>query len=199
MDRLQLKQQFIDYFNQYHSKIDWSLFKCEIDLHLLKKGQHLFQQGDDAKRLYFLNSGLVRYCNVSDKGKEYTQSIAKAPRVVGSTRAMTLGTPALFSIEAVTDSIAISFPWDIFYQQMSQDLGFMKAYATFLETIFIQKELKESSIIHLSATQRYLNFCRDFPELPGTMPQQQIASYIGITPIALSRIRARIKESAGSR
>ncbi|MDW6004545.1 Crp/Fnr family transcriptional regulator [Vibrio mangrovi] len=192
MDRQHLKHQLAQFFEQYHPDINWSLFTLHFEIHALKKGDCLFRQGEHSDRMYFLSSGLVRYYSISESGKEYTQTFAKAPRVVGSTRAMVFEQPTLFTIEALDDSVAISFPWKPFYAQMSQDLAFMQAYARFLETIFIHKEVRESSMVKHSATQRYLDFCRDFPELKGTLPKQQIASYIGITPVALSRIRAQI-------
>lgn len=196
MDKQYLTQQLMHFFDQYQAGIDWRLCNTEIQVHTLTKGDCLLQQGESCGRMFFLCSGLVRYYSVSQNGKEYTQTIAKAPKLVGSTRALGLAQPALFSIEAVCPSVAISFPWQSFYQQMSQDLAFTQAYAKFLEGIFIAKEQKEYAMVKHSATQRYLDFCRDFSELKDALPQQQIASYIGITPIALSRIRAQLKTNA---
>lgn len=196
MDKQYLTQQLMHFFDQYQTGIDWRLCNTEIQVHTLTKGDCLLQQGESGARMFFLCSGLVRYYSVSQNGKEYTQTIAKAPKLVGSTRALGLAQPTLFSIEAVCPSVAISFPWQSFYQQMSQDLAFTQAYAKFLEGIFIAKEQKEYAMVKHSATQRYLDFCRDFSELKDVLPQQQIASYIGITPIALSRIRAQLKSNA---
>ncbi len=193
MDKQYLTQQLMQFFDQYQANINWDLYQTDIQVHMLNKGDCLLRQGERSANMFFLCSGLVRYYSVSESGKEYTQTIAKSPRLVGSTRALTLSQPALFSIEALRASTAISFPWQPFYQQMSQDLAFTQAYAMFLESIFIHKEQKEHAMVKHSATQRYLDFCRDFPELKDTLPQQQIASYIGITPIALSRIRTQLK------
>ena len=162
---------------------------------MLDKGDCLLKQGEQSSNMFFLCSGLVRYYSVSESGKEYTQTIAKGPKLIGSTRALTLSQPALFNIEALRASTAISFPWQPFYQQMSQDLAFTQAYAKFLEDIFINKEQKEHAMVKHSATQRYLDFCRDFSDFKDVLPKQQIASYIGITPIALSRIRTQLKNT----
>jgi len=67
----------------------------------------------------------------------------------------------------------------------------------FLEQIFIAKEERESAFVKHSAERRYLDFCADYPELKEQVPLQYIASYIGITPIALSRIRQKLKLSNG--
>lgn len=193
MDKQFLMQQLMRFFDQYQAGIDWGMCQVEPKVHVLNKGECLLKQGELSDSMFFLCSGLVRYYSLSESGKEYTQTLTKAPRLVGSTQALTLGLPALFSIEALTTCVALSFQWQSFYQQMSQDLAFTQAYARFLESIFISKEQKEHSIVKHSATQRYLDFCRDYSELMGTLPKQQIASYIGITPIALSRIRSQLK------
>ena len=193
MDRTQLKNSFEAYFNEWGYDIDWQRLTVPMDVHVIRKGDYLFQQGDFANRLYFLHSGLVRYVSVSDEGKEFTQTFAKSPRMIGSTKAMVTETRVLFGIQALEDCMMSSYPWQAFYAQMRQDIGFLECYAKFLERIFMTKEERENAFVKHSAERRYLDFCMTYPELKNTIPQQQIASYIGITPVALSRIRQKLK------
>jgi CRP-like cAMP-binding protein len=193
MDRIQLQNSFEAYFNEWGYEIDWQRLTVPMDVHVIRKDDYLFQQGDVANRLYFLHSGLVRYVSVSDEGKEFTQTFAKSPRIIGSTKAMVTGAHVLFGIQALEDCMVSSYPWQVFYEQMRQDIGFLECYAKFLERIFITKEERENAFVKHSAERRYLDFCASYPELKNTIPQQQIASYIGITPVALSRIRQRLK------
>lgn len=193
MDRTQLKNSFEAYFNEWGYDIDWQRLTVPMDVHVIRKGDYLFQQGDFANRLYFLHSGLVRYVSVSDEGKEFTQTFAKSPRMIGSTKAMVTETRVLFGIQALEDCMMSSYPWQAFYAQMRQDIGFLECYAKFLERIFMTKEERENAFVKHSAERRYLDFCTAYPELKESIPQQQIASYIGITPVALSRIRQRLK------
>lgn len=193
MDRTQLKNSFEAYFNEWGYDIDWQRLTVPMDVHVIRKGDYLFQQGDFANRLYFLHSGLVRYVSVSDEGKEFTQTFAKSPRMIGSTKAMVTETRVLFGIQALEDCMMSSYPWQAFYAQMRQDVGFLECYAKFLERIFMTKEERENAFVKHSAERRYLDFCTAYPELKESIPQQQIASYIGITPVALSRIRQKLK------
>lgn len=193
MDRIQLQNSFQAYFNELGYDIDWQRLTVSMDVHVIRKGDYLFQQGDFANRLFFLHSGLVRYVSVSDEGKEFTQTFAKSPRIIGSTKAMVTEARVLFGIQALEDSMISSYPWRAFYEQMRQDVGFLECYAKFLERIFITKEERENAFVKHSAERRYLDFCADYPELKNVIPQQQIASYIGITPVALSRIRQTLK------
>ncbi|WP_438465722.1 Crp/Fnr family transcriptional regulator [Marinomonas sp. PE14-40] len=193
MDKALLEASFKHYFDQMGYGIDWQYFTQAMQIQPIRKGEFLFQQGEKVDRLYFLHTGQVRYVSVSETGKEYTQSFAKSPRIIGSTRATIKGTKALFGIQALEDCMIISYPWHSFFGEMRQDKGFLECYCHFMEQIFILKEEKESSFVKDSAEKRYLDFCVDYPELKDKIPQQQIASYLSITPVALSRIRQRLK------
>ncbi|MCZ2721456.1 Crp/Fnr family transcriptional regulator [Marinomonas sp. 15G1-11] len=193
MDKEQLQLSFQNYFDNMGDGVQWDRLSTPMEIHSVLKGNYLFQQGDKVDRFFFLHTGLVRYVSVSKEGKEYTQTFAKGPRIVGSTRAMVSQTPVLFSIQALEDSIVLSYSWADFFQQMRQDKAFLECYCHFLEHIFIIKEEKESAFAKDSAEKRYLDFCTDYPELKDKLPQQQIASYLSITPVALSRIRQRLK------
>ncbi|WP_191602320.1 Crp/Fnr family transcriptional regulator [Marinomonas algicola] len=195
MDKTQLQLSFQSYFNNMGGDIQWNRLSLPMEIHSVLKGDYLFQQGDSIKRFYFLHTGLVRYVSLSHEGKEYTQTFAKGPRIIGSTRAMVHETPVLFGIQALEDSLILSYSWKDFFQQMRQDKGFLECYCHFLEHIFIIKEEKESAFAKDSAEKRYLDFCADYPELKDKLPQQQIASYLSITPVALSRIRQRLKRA----
>jgi CRP-like cAMP-binding protein len=197
MNRFQLQNSFEAYFNELGYEIDWQRLTVPMDIHVVRKGDYLFQQGDAANRLYFLHSGLVRYVSVSNEGKEFTQTFAKSPRIIGSTKAMVTETRVLFGIQALEDCMISSYPWQAFYAQMRHDVGFLECYAKFLEGIFLIKEERENAFVKHSAERRYLDFCAAYPELKSTIPQQQIASYIGITPVALSRIRQKLKRNHG--
>jgi len=193
MGQIQLQNSFKGYFNTLGHNINWSLLTLSIDVHFILKDDYLFQQGGVADRLYLLSSGLVRYVSVSGEGKEFTQSFVKGPRIIGSTKSMVTKSNALFGIQALESSVVLSYPWETFYSQMRHDKSFLEFYVALLERIFIEKEERESAFMKHSAERRYLDFCAAYPELKNTIQQQQIASYIGITPVALSRIRQKLK------
>lgn len=193
MDRTQLQSSFQHYFDNMGHDIDWGKFTQSMMIQPILKGEFLFQQGEPCDRLFYLHTGLVRYVSVSETGKEFTQTFAKGPRIIGSTRAMVTNKPVLFGIQAIEDSMIISYHWASFFEEMRHDKGFLECYCHFLEHIFIIKEERESAFVKESAEKRYLDFCVNFPELKDKIPQQQIASFLSITPVALSRIRQRLK------
>ncbi|MBJ7539423.1 Crp/Fnr family transcriptional regulator [Marinomonas transparens] len=196
MDQIQWQNSFRAYFKKQGYDICWDGLTLPMDVHCLSKGDYLFQQGDFANQLYFLHTGLVRYVSVSAQGKEFTQSFVKGARIIGSTKAMVTQTPSMFGIQALGDCLLLSYPWKAFYGQMRHDKAFLEFYIHFLEGLFIDKDERARALVKYSAERRYLDFCTDFAELKDSIPQQHIASYIGITPVALSRIRKKLKLGA---
>ncbi len=189
-------ETFVQYFSGDKLNIDsldFDKFGLKPTFKHYKKGQPLITQGQPAPKLFFLVKGFVRYMSVSAEGKEFTQSFACAPSISGSTRAMTRNVDALFSIEALDDVICLEFDWQLFFEQMKSQPGFMSAYSRLLENMFIKKEEREYAFVQQSAEQRYLTFLDNNPQLRDKIPLKMIASHIGITPIALSRIRNKLK------
>ena len=189
-------QDFVAYFSKPGCGIDATDFEkygLSPELRHYKKDQLLISQGQLAPKLFFLVKGFVRYMSISPEGKEFTQSFACAPSIVGSTRAMTRKAPALFSIEALDDVLCLEFEWSIFFTKMQPQPGFLTAYNCLLENMFIKKEEREYAFVQHSAEQRYLDFLESNPQLRDKLPLKMIASHIGITPIALSRIRKKLK------
>jgi len=199
VNRQQVEQAFLDLFSCVGGGFqapDFSTLGIESELSHYRKGEYLFRQGEPAPKLFFLATGLVRYVSVSPEGKEFTQTFAAAPTMAGSTRAMVRQVPALFGIEVLEPVICLEFNWRAFYEQMKSYPGFLETYAHMLEALFIAKEERESAFVKLDAEQRYLQFIDQNPTLLERIPLQFIASYIGITPVALSRVRKKLHSSS---
>ncbi len=189
-------QDFIAYFSGNNANIeadDFVKFGLKSELKHYKTGQFIINQGQLAPKIYFLLKGSVRYLSITEDGKEFTQSFASSPGIAGSTRAMSRQTKSLFSIEVLDDVLCLEFDWLLFFNTMKDKPGFLLAYNSLLETLFIKKEEREYAFVQQSAEQRYLKFLEENPQLRDKLPLKMIASHIGITPIALSRIRKKLK------
>ncbi|MEH6348049.1 MAG: Crp/Fnr family transcriptional regulator [Bermanella sp.] len=190
------QESFVGYFSGPDGNLEiesFEKFGLKGELKHYKEGELLISQGKLAPKLFFLVKGFVRFMSVSVEGKEFTQSFASAPSIAGSTRAMTRKKAALFSIEALSDVLCFEFDWDEFFEKMKSKPGFLESYNSLLETLFIKKEEREYAFVQQSAEQRYLQFLENNPQLKDNIPLKMIASHIGITPIALSRIRKKLK------
>lgn len=188
--------QFVRYFSGERAIVeskDFEVYGLKPELKHFKKGERLITQGKRAPYIFFMIKGLVRYMSVSAEGKEYTQAFAGAPGIAGSTRAMVSSSEALFSIEVLDDVLCLQMEWQEFFAVMKLQEGFLEAYSHLLEHMFAKKESREYYLLQKSAEQRYLEFVSDHPHLQDLVPLKVVASYIGITPIALSRIRKKLR------
>lgn len=199
MQKNRLIKQFLLFLLSSHqdSEVEESIsvfssFTATTEVLHCKKNDFVFQQGDKVTSLWFVAHGLLRYVAVSEDGKEFTKHFALAPGLVGSTRASTLKVPSQFSVQALCDCLLLQVDWQSFRQLLSSHPVISAAYAGTLEQLFIKKEQREYDFVLKSAEQRYLDFQHEFADVMRDIPLQYIASYIGITPVALSRIRKRL-------
>lgn len=167
--------------------------ETDIQMHFAEKGVQLCVQHESSGHLYFMLKGWVRYVVNDQTGKAFTKYFVCAPGITGSTRALVTGQAAQFSIEIMEPSLYLAIEWRALMRLIESDHSFSLAYCRLLEALFIDKEQREYNLVLTSPEQRYLTFFDRFPQLRGKVTQQDIASYIGITPVALSRIRQRLK------
>jgi len=158
----------------------------------LKPGDYFIRAGETPKKLAFVHKGLFRYVYINEKGVEFTKGIISASGFISSYSAMISNTASHFYIEALEHSEIFEFdqqPWnDLRVQNPFWDRFLFKI----IEKGFCIKEKRERDFLLLNAETRYRNFLAEFPNLEGRIKQHIIASYLGIQPESLSRIRKKL-------
>ncbi len=148
--------------------------------------------GEVPCKFAFVKSGLFRYVYVNDKGDEFTKGIIRENFFLSSYSAMITGKPSCFSIEALEESQILEIIWKDFLQFFDNDIFWVKFLLKFVEKGFMIKEKRERDLVLLDAETRYKNFLTEFPGMDQRIKQGIIASYLGIQPETLSRIRRKI-------
>lgn len=154
------------------------------------KGDHLVRQGDRVSSLHFIVSGLVRYYYLAD-GTEYTGQFFDEGKLVADVFAMTTGGEALQNIDALEDSDLIEIPRVALQSAFDSDHAMERVGRRIMEEVMAGSQRRTASLLQLNPEERYSRFVQMRPEVARRVPQYLIASYLGITPEALSRIRAR--------
>ena len=157
-----------------------------------KKGMHIFEQGNVCKDVFCLRQGLLKLYYNTIEGKEWIKSFVADQGIVGSRKSQILGKPSAFSILCMEDTKIISYPYEVFHQVCSDEYELMQALFDFTQWLGLKKEIREYQLLCLSAEEAYSEFMNSNPKLSGRLTQIDIARYLGITPIALSRIKKRI-------
>jgi CRP-like cAMP-binding protein len=153
---------------------------------------YFIKTGQVPKKIAFVVSGLFRYVYVNEKGCEFTKGIIAENLFLSSYSAMIMKKPSFFSIEALEDSEIMEISWKDFISLMESDIFWIKFLLKFIEKGFIIKEKRERDLLLLDAETRYRNFLNEYPGMDQRIKQGVIASYLGIKPETLSRIRAKI-------
>ena len=156
----------------------------------LKSGEYLFKVEDNVKDFYFLSSGIARYYYLTDDGKEYNKSFAQNKGHLLSSISSVIGKyPSPFSVEILSDFTCLYISYDDFISLGEQYCSWNKLTLKIYENLIIKKEQREADFLLLNARQRYEKFMQEYPRIIGLVRNYHIASYLGITEVALSRIR----------
>lgn len=143
-------------------------------------------------KAYFLKEGIVRHY-VIHKNQEFTKNIIRGPRfMVPSLTNFFLQTPSIIYCETLTKVELIEWSRTDLFSFSDQHLKMYKFLMQAVVNAFHGKELKEIALNQLEAKDRYLKFLDEFPNLINQIPVQYVASYLGIRPETLSRIRANL-------
>lgn len=153
---------------------------------------YFIRAGETPSRIGFVEKGLFRYLYTNDNGVEFTKAILAENSFISSYSAMILGRPSFFSIEALENSEILEIRWADFLHLKEKEVFWVNFLLKFVEKGYITKEKRERDLLLLDAETRYRNFLTEFPGLDQRIKQGIIASYLGIQPETLSRIRRKI-------
>lgn len=142
---------------------------------------------------FLLLSGIIRGYYLDLNGNDVTHMFIFEGDTCGS-NFLTTDKPHVCNFEALEECTAVELNRTILFEQIKTDQGLMMAYIHMLEEALKRKILREISLVTKTATERYLNLKKEYPDIDKRVSQAHIASYLGITPVSLSRIRRVIRE-----
>lgn len=186
-------QQIRDNFERMAKLSDdeWLTFSSKLIRREFSKKMPILQIGHIENHLSFIEKGLVRYY-IPREDNDLTFTFVFDGEFISAYDSFITRLPATYTIEALADTVL----WQISYDDL-QDIYTQTKIGNTIgrlasEGLFLKKSKRELSLLNDSAEQRYRNLFTEQPQLIQKIPQKYLASYIGITPQALSRIRKRI-------
>jgi CRP-like cAMP-binding protein len=189
-----MKNILFDFISKYVSLTeDEQNALISLDLfHSVKKGTILLKEGQKSKESYFVLKGCIRTYYILD-GEEkttafYTEMEAFTPPCVINK------TPSEYYISCVEDTILTVSNSDMEVEINSKFPKFEIMCRVLSEELLAKQRIDFDEFKTSSPEQRYLNLLQSRPDLIQRVPQHQLASYLGIKPQSLSRLRARILE-----
>ncbi|WP_149693158.1 Crp/Fnr family transcriptional regulator [Chitinophaga sp. CF418] len=155
----------------------------------LRKRQYLLQEGDVWKYNAFIVKGCLRTYTVDDKGNEHILNFATENWWTGDRESLQTGNPSAYNIDALEDAEIILITKTNFDQLCNDIPAFNDMVNAILQRSFIASQSRIHTFLSLSAEEKYQAFLQKYPQLVMRVPQGMIASYLGVTPETLSRVR----------
>ncbi|VAW89584.1 cAMP-binding proteins - catabolite gene activator and regulatory subunit of cAMP-dependent protein kinases [hydrothermal vent metagenome] len=168
-----------DYIQHYGERRDYN------------KGDVLFSQGELCKKLYFIEKGLCKVFYLTPDGQEFIKSFIAENAFITSLRSQMLSEASSFTATCLEPSSVIQLDFQELMSFTTTDLEASNSLNEALFQLAIKKERREYEFLCLSAQERYQLLAKRSPHLVRRVNQADIARYLGITPVALSRIRHR--------
>lgn len=170
---------------------DWEIFSSKLTKQDFPKKHILLKSGQIESNLSFIESGIVRFY-IPKEENDLTFGFSFSNSFVSGYNSFLTRGPSTYTIETLTRTTL----WQLTYEDLQEIYTQTKIGNAIgrkaSEELFLRKSQRELSLLSETAEQRYLNLFTEQPELIKEIPLKYIASYIGITPQTLSRIRKRI-------
>lgn len=158
----------------------------------ITKGDFLLREGEICRFAFFVEKGLLRSFSIDENGKEHIIQFAPENWYVSDRSSMYLNQPSDFFIEAIEETQIVLMGRDFLQSvaKISPSFGEFNDKLLHRHILHLQKRI--NLLLGASAEKRYLDFITLYPDLLLRVPQWMVASYLGITPESLSRVRKEL-------
>ncbi|MEQ8551737.1 MAG: Crp/Fnr family transcriptional regulator [Cyclobacteriaceae bacterium] len=179
---------FLKEISQLSSEAEQSLLSLS-SLTTIKKGADLQPIGHTCKTIYFVKNGLARIYYYKD-GNDVTEYFAFDNDIIIRAESLFTGKPSQKAIQAMEDTVFISIPSEQLFGLFERYHDLERLFRKIFEKAYVETLNRMESIQFHSAEERYQDLLNKTPDLLKRISLKHIASYLGITPVSLSRIRA---------
>lgn len=160
-----------------------------------KKGEFLLREGERCKHSFFVEKGLLRQFTIDNKGKEHIIQFAPENWFAVDRESAFFDNPSIYFIQAIEDCDVFLIDEDFLLNLAENNSSFLHFNNRLLHNHIRHLQRRITQLLSAEAQERYLEFIKIYPDVLLRVPQTMVASYLGITPESLSRIRKAMAES----
>ena len=157
-----------------------------------EKGSILVREGDNPAHSFFVENGLLRQYSVDANGKEHILQFAPENWFMSIRESEFFNQSSPYFVEAIEDTEVFLIDYHFVNKLSTQDESFLKFSHRLLQTHILHLQKRIQMLQSASAETRYLDFIQVYPDILMRVPQSMVASYLGITPESLSRVRKEL-------
>ncbi|MDG3581242.1 Crp/Fnr family transcriptional regulator [Galbibacter pacificus] len=156
------------------------------------KGDYLLREGESTGSSYFVEDGLLRQFSIDEKGKEHILQFAPENWFVSNRESEYLNRPSSYFIQAIEDARVLVVERELIERLSKSNPAFIELNTRLLHRHIAGLQKRVTQLQSYTARERYLDFVRSYPDVLLRVPQTYVASYLGITPESLSRVRKEL-------
>jgi CRP-like cAMP-binding protein len=160
----------------------------------IRRKQFVLQEGEVCRHITFVNSGCLRAYTVDGNGEEHVIQFAIEDWWISDLHSFLSDKPATYNIDALEDSDVLLLEKEARDRMLESVPKLERFFRLLQEANYVASHRRIEDSLSASAEERYLNFLHMYPTLVQRLSQNQIASYLGITPQSLSRIRKELTQ-----
>jgi CRP-like cAMP-binding protein len=158
----------------------------------IRKKQTLLLEGDVCTYNAFIEKGVLRSYTLDDKGNEHIVQFGFEGWWITDLSSYLTGTNSTYTIEAIEDSELLLLTTSAREELMVQLPAFERYQRLLLQNAFIALQARVNSTLNATAEEKFLRLTNSYPDIIARVPQHMVASYLGLTPETLSRVRKQI-------
>jgi len=154
-----------------------------------KKNEIVVRAGAISQHSFFVERGLLRQYSVDNKGREHILHFAPEGWLLSDRESFFFNRPSDYYIETMEDSTIVLLDPKFFSRLPANPQAMLPFNERLLQKHILQLQKRITQLLNASAEERYLNFMKIYPDIVMRVPQWMVASYLGIAPESLSRVR----------
>jgi CRP-like cAMP-binding protein len=170
---------------------EWADFAARFRPRELERFDYFVRPGETAHTVALVRSGLLRMFYARSDGKEFIKGFVRPPDFVAALESLLTGAPSRLAIQCLEPTRLYVLDYEVARAFYDRSAYWQRFGRLLVERLYVKKARREAALLMDSAAARYEAFLREHPDLAERVPDYHVASYLGITPEALSRLRNR--------
>ncbi len=161
----------------------------------LGKNDFFLKAGDIPDKVAFIASGIFRVFFISESAEDKTLAFREEGRFLSAFNSSLENQRSWFSIQAMEEAVLLYISLNDYKKMLQGNICWQIINTKYMEEIYNEKEKREKELLSENAETRYRNLLERYPDIEKRIRQYHIASFLGISPVTLSRIRRGLKKN----
>lgn len=195
-----LAKASIDPLLQYFKKLiplnleEQEIVQSTFRSRLFRKRQYALQEGDICTQMYFVVKGCLKMYKIDEKGNTHILQFAPENYWINDLGSFHGVKPSALNIDAIEDTVVLQISHNDLILLYTKAPKFDRIFRVLLENSYVRLQQRLLQNISSTAEERYQSFIEIYPQLSNRLSQVMIASYLGMTPEFLSRLRNKLSK-----